>query len=268
MRSFGLLGVHLPDELDAALARHRHVEQQHVELEPAHPLDHLGARRRLGDHLDVARGGPSSCFRPSRTMVWSSATTMRIMSSVCPPPENFQRSRLSVPLPRGCSRSATLPPSEVGALLQAEQAVRVGLARRLRRRSPCRRRAPCSTTPSAPRSSAHLTWCASACFGDVGEGLLEHAEDRGGVRIGAAPGRRPASTSSHGVPVRCAEVLHQPLARRDEAQVVEHERAQVRRRCAASRPPWSPAVPASRRASRDGFADPTPRAREAIRGRS
>ena len=52
-----LLGVHLLDELDAALAGHRHVEQQEIELELAHALHHLVAVARLAHDLEVARRG-------------------------------------------------------------------------------------------------------------------------------------------------------------------------------------------------------------------
>ena len=46
-----LLGLHPLDELDAALARHRHVEQQQVEVERAHPRERLVAVLRLARDL-------------------------------------------------------------------------------------------------------------------------------------------------------------------------------------------------------------------------
>jgi len=49
------LGLHLLDELDAALAGHRHVEDQHVEGLGAHAGHHLVAVRRLGDDVKVVR---------------------------------------------------------------------------------------------------------------------------------------------------------------------------------------------------------------------
>jgi signal transduction histidine kinase len=45
--------VDLPDQLDPALARHRHVHQQHVEGERAHALQRLGAVARLSDDLGL-----------------------------------------------------------------------------------------------------------------------------------------------------------------------------------------------------------------------
>jgi hypothetical protein len=51
-----LLGLHLLDELDPALARHRHVEDQHVEVLGADAGDHLVAVGGLGDDAHVVGG--------------------------------------------------------------------------------------------------------------------------------------------------------------------------------------------------------------------
>src|SRR5690242_19375733 len=46
----------LLDELDTALPRHRHVEQQHVELERAHTLEHAVSVGGLAHDVEVASG--------------------------------------------------------------------------------------------------------------------------------------------------------------------------------------------------------------------
>ena len=46
--------VDLLDQLDAAAARHRHVEQEHLEFQFAHARERLGAVARFGNDFQLA----------------------------------------------------------------------------------------------------------------------------------------------------------------------------------------------------------------------
>jgi hypothetical protein len=70
MRSF--LRAHLLDELDTARARIDMSREQRVEVELAHGL--ITSWRRACPRSEPA-AATSNCFKPSRTIVWSSAST-------------------------------------------------------------------------------------------------------------------------------------------------------------------------------------------------
>ena len=155
-----------------------------------------------------------------------------------------------VPLP-GALSMVHVAAEQIGALAQPEQAERVRLARRRRREA-----APLSRTLTdhlgRRRSSAISTCVASACLRDVGERLLHDAENRGRVRILQLEVGR-GSTSSHGMPVRCDEVLHQPFERRQSprSSSISGRRSAEMRRVAATVPSSSSCISAAcQRASR------------------
>ena len=165
---------------------------------------------------------------PSRTMVWSSATTMRIIR-IAPTARALQG---QVHLDQGAlvrarSRCGSRPPA--GRRAPAGPAGRRSPAcAGDSRAKPLPSSRTVSTTASAPRSSVDLDLPGLGVLGDVGERFLE--------RCGTPPWRRgsgrsrpsSASTSSHGDAGALREVVHQPLACRDQPEVVEHQRAQVR----------------------------------------
>ena len=53
----GRLGAHHGERVDAALAGHREVHHEHVDVGGAHEVDGLSARAGLADHAEVDEGG-------------------------------------------------------------------------------------------------------------------------------------------------------------------------------------------------------------------
>ena len=104
-----LLELEALDEVDAREPRHRHVEHGDVVV--------VGADER--ERLVAARGSPATCrsvvaarmrFSPSRTILWSSATSTRIMPlSQAGEAAQRTRSRRRVP-PRGARAISSEPP--------------------------------------------------------------------------------------------------------------------------------------------------------------
>jgi len=126
-----------------------------------------------------------------------------------------------------------LAAQQVGALVQPEQPEGGGLARLLGREAPAVVAHDEREDPVLFRE-AHLHMRRRGVFRDVGEGLLQHPEDGGGVRIGKVlePGPDRELARDSGAP---GEILHEPVGGGGEPQVVEHQGTQVRRDAARTR---------------------------------